>query len=94
VSYDSWYEWFPDYANDFSDISFSAGDSVTVTVVASSATTGTAKITNNSNGQSGEHIAPCFTLIELVLTSVCSIGVTDRSLGVRCALPSGRRMDC
>lgn len=27
VSYDSWYEWYPDYAYDFSGITFSAGDS-------------------------------------------------------------------
>lgn len=36
VTYDAWYEWYPDYAHDFSGISFSAGDSVTVTVTAKS----------------------------------------------------------
>ncbi|GJE98819.1 peptidase A4 family-domain-containing protein [Phanerochaete sordida] len=52
VSFDAWYEWYPDYAYDFSGISFEAGDSVTLTVTASSTTKGTAVITNNSNGQS------------------------------------------
>ncbi|KZP28281.1 hypothetical protein FIBSPDRAFT_817531 [Athelia psychrophila] len=51
VSYDAWYEWFPAGAYDFSGISFSAGDSVTVTVTASSTTAGTAVIENNTNGQ-------------------------------------------
>jgi hypothetical protein len=48
----AWYEWFPDYAYDFSGISFKAGDSVTLTVTAKSTTSGTAVIKNNSNGQS------------------------------------------
>ena len=30
--YPAWYEWYPDYAYDFSGISFSAGDSVKLTV--------------------------------------------------------------
>jgi len=51
VSYDAWYEWYPDSADDFSGISFSAGDSVTVTVTASSTTSGTAVIENTTTGQ-------------------------------------------
>ena len=47
----AWYEWYPDYAYDFSGISFSPGDSVTLTVTASSTTSGTAVITNNSKGK-------------------------------------------
>ena len=47
----AWYEWYPDYAYDFSGISFSAGDSVTITVTASSTRAGTAVITNNSKGK-------------------------------------------
>ena len=46
----AWYEWYPDYAYDFSGISFSAGDSVTLTVTATSTTSGTASITNWSTG--------------------------------------------
>jgi hypothetical protein len=55
VTYDAWYEWFPDYAYDFTGISFSAGDSVTVTVIASSKTGGVATIKNNSKGTSVSH---------------------------------------
>ena len=42
----------PDYAYDFSGISFSAGDEVSISIVADSATSGTTYITNKSNGQS------------------------------------------
>jgi hypothetical protein len=55
VSYDAWYEWYPDYAYDFSGISINAGDSITVSVDASSDTTGTATITNHHTGQSVTH---------------------------------------
>ena len=51
VSYDAWYEWYPDYAHDFSGISMKAGDSMSVAVVASSKTSGTATIKNLSTGQ-------------------------------------------
>lgn len=47
----AWYEWLPDSAHDFTGISFSAGDSVTVTVTASSKTSGTAVIENTTTGQ-------------------------------------------
>ena len=47
----AWYEWYPDYAHDFSGISFSAGDVVTVTVTATSTTAGTAVIENTTTGQ-------------------------------------------
>ncbi|KAI2789391.1 Aspergillopepsin-2 [Penicillium oxalicum] len=55
VSYDAWYEWYPDYAYNFNSISISAGDVIKVTVDASSTTTGTATIQNLSNGQSVTH---------------------------------------
>ncbi|KZT63531.1 putative aspergillopepsin, partial [Daedalea quercina L-15889] len=51
VSYDAWYEWYPDYAYDFSGISFSAGDTVKLTVTATSTTSGTAVIENVSTGK-------------------------------------------
>jgi len=52
VSFDAWYEWYPDYAYDFSGISFSVGDSVTITVTAATTKSGTAVIKNNSKGTS------------------------------------------
>ncbi|KAI9701331.1 MAG: hypothetical protein M1820_006553 [Bogoriella megaspora] len=55
TTYDAWYEWYPDYAYDFSGISFSAGDSVTVTIKATSKTGGTATVKNNSKGTSVTH---------------------------------------
>ncbi|KAG8843532.1 hypothetical protein FRB96_003923 [Tulasnella sp. 330] len=51
VSYDAWYEWYPDYAYDFSGITISAGDSITTTVTATSTKAGTAVITNNTTGK-------------------------------------------
>ncbi|KAK8016679.1 aspergillopepsin-2 [Apiospora rasikravindrae] len=55
VSYDAWYEWFPDYAYNFNGISIKAGDTVTMTVTASSKTGGTAVIQNESTGQTATH---------------------------------------
>lgn len=52
VLFVAWYEWYPEPSYDFTDISFDAGDSVTLTVTASSTTSGTVVITNNSKNQS------------------------------------------
>lgn len=49
VSFDAWYEWFPDYAYTF-DIAINAGDEVSMTVIASSSTEGTAIIENITTG--------------------------------------------
>ncbi|KAF7973074.1 hypothetical protein HWV62_16264 [Athelia sp. TMB] len=51
VSYDAWYEWYPDYAYDFSGISFSSGDTVKLTVTATSTKAGTAVIENVTKGK-------------------------------------------
>ncbi|KAG6845249.1 hypothetical protein H0H87_011984 [Tephrocybe sp. NHM501043] len=51
VSYDAWYEWYPDYAYDFSGISIKAGDVITVTVTAATTKSGTAVITNKTTGK-------------------------------------------
>jgi len=55
VTYDAWYEWYPDYAYDFSGISISAGNTIKTTVTASSLTGGTAVIENVSTGKSVTH---------------------------------------
>ncbi|CAD6451846.1 27becd11-8105-4468-8499-544b97ce47bd [Sclerotinia trifoliorum] len=55
ITYDAWYEWYPDYAYDFTGISISAGDSIKVTVTASSDTTGTATVNNLTKGKSVTH---------------------------------------
>jgi len=55
ITYDAWYEWYPDYAYDFSGITIAAGDSIKVTVTASSDTTGTAVIENVTSGTTVTH---------------------------------------
>ena len=55
VTYDAWYEWYPDYSYDFSGISLSAGDTIKTTVTASSLTGGTAVVENVSTGESVTH---------------------------------------
>ena len=61
----AWYEWYPDYAYDFSGITFSPGDSVTLTVTATSTKAGTAVITNNSKGKTvTQHITSRSALCE------------------------------
>jgi hypothetical protein len=53
-SYDSWYEWYPDNAHDFStnQFSFTAGDIISISITSSSDSTGTAVLENLSSGQS------------------------------------------
>ncbi|KAG6853657.1 hypothetical protein C0991_002549 [Blastosporella zonata] len=51
VSYDAWYEWYPDYAYDFSGIPIKAGDVINLTVTASSTKAGTAVIINKTTGK-------------------------------------------
>lgn len=46
----AWYEWYPAVAYDFSGISFSAGDTVQITVTADSPTSGAATVENLSTG--------------------------------------------
>ncbi|KUL83680.1 hypothetical protein ZTR_07507 [Talaromyces verruculosus] len=52
VTYDAWYEWYPDYAYDFSGIDIGTGDDIKVTVTSTSNKAGSAVIENLSNGQS------------------------------------------
>lgn len=52
VSYDSWYEWYPDYAYDFSNFAVKAGNVIQVDITATSTTKGTVKLTNVSTGKS------------------------------------------
>ncbi|KAI0628022.1 aspergillopepsin [Trametes polyzona] len=55
VSFDAWYEWFPDFAHDFSGFRISPGNQITATVTASSRTGGTATLINHSTGQQVSH---------------------------------------
>jgi hypothetical protein len=55
ITYDAWYEWYPDYSYDFSGITLAAGNTVKVTVTASSLTGGTAVVENVSTGKTVTH---------------------------------------
>ncbi|KAJ3808752.1 glutamic protease [Lentinula aff. lateritia] len=52
VTYESWYEWYPNYAYDFSNFAISAGNTVTITIHATSSKTGTVTLSNKSTGKS------------------------------------------
>ena len=55
ASFDAWYEWFPDYAYNFDDFTVNAGDTIQMTVTASSTSSGTATLDNLSTGQTVSH---------------------------------------
>jgi len=55
ITYDAWYEWYPDYAYDFSGITLAAGNTIKVTVTATSKTAGTAVIENVTTGKTVTH---------------------------------------
>jgi len=73
IGFDAWYEWYPDYAYDFSGITISAGDTITMTVTATSTTSGTAVIENVTTGKtvthtfSGQSAALCETNAEWIV---------------------------
>ncbi|KIL61662.1 hypothetical protein M378DRAFT_13356 [Amanita muscaria Koide BX008] len=53
ISYDSWYEWYPDYAHSYSSpIAIAAGNVIRLTVTASTTTSGTTLIENLTTGHS------------------------------------------
>ncbi|KAJ4491010.1 aspergillopepsin-2 heavy chain [Lentinula aciculospora] len=51
ISYDAWYEWYPDTAYDFSDFDISEGDSITVSIEATSDSEGTVTLENTTTGK-------------------------------------------
>lgn len=63
VSYDAWYEWYPDYAYDF-DLDVSAGDVISMSVTASTTTAGVAELTNETTGET----------VSISLTSTSALG--------------------
>lgn len=50
--YEAWYEWYPAPLTAFEDFEVKPGDAVAMRVVADSATSGAAYVTNLSTGQS------------------------------------------
>ncbi|KAJ5638424.1 hypothetical protein N7528_000814 [Penicillium herquei] len=55
ASFSAWYEWYPQYAYDFTNISISAGDEIKVSVQATSTSTGFAVVENLSTGVKVSH---------------------------------------
>ncbi|KAH6990142.1 putative aspergillopepsin [Ilyonectria destructans] len=53
--YEAWYEWYPDYSYTFTGFAISAGDSIRMTVAATSKTAGKATIENLTTGKSTSH---------------------------------------
>ncbi|KAF4628582.1 hypothetical protein G7Y89_g9574 [Cudoniella acicularis] len=51
VTYQAWYEWYPDYAYDF-DLDISAGDVISMYVNATTTTSGSATVENLTTGKS------------------------------------------
>jgi hypothetical protein len=52
VSYDAWYEWYPDYAYDFDNFDISSGDEIKVSIVSTSSSAGTVTLENLTTGSS------------------------------------------
>jgi len=52
VSFDSWYEWYPDNAYDFTSFAVSAGDEIKVSIVSTSTKAGTVTLNNLTTGKS------------------------------------------
>lgn len=55
TSYDAWYEWYPDYSHQFSDIQISPGNVIKMRVDATSKSSGSATIENISTNTSVIH---------------------------------------
>ncbi|KAJ6024242.1 hypothetical protein N7540_005039 [Penicillium herquei] len=55
ASFSAWYEWYPEYAYDFTNISISAGDEIKVSVQATSKSAGFAIVENLSTGVKVSH---------------------------------------
>ncbi|KAH8903593.1 hypothetical protein BR93DRAFT_947244 [Coniochaeta sp. PMI_546] len=55
VSFDAWYEWYPDYAYTFTGFSIAAGNTIKVTATATSTSAGSVTVTNVSTGKTVTH---------------------------------------
>jgi hypothetical protein len=72
-TYTGWFEWWPRDTIPASGLTFSPGDSVTVTVTATNLTSGVATITNNTKNKSVKHTFPtgqpplCLTSAEWIV---------------------------
>jgi hypothetical protein len=51
TSFDAWYEWYPDYAYGFPNITITAGDRISLYVVSTSSSSGIVTVENLTSGQ-------------------------------------------
>lgn len=51
ISFDAWYEWYPDLSHDFTGITVNAGDQIKMTVTATSTSAGSVVIQNLTTGK-------------------------------------------
>ncbi|KAE8351957.1 putative aspergillopepsin [Aspergillus coremiiformis] len=57
-NFSAWYEWFPDFSYDFSNIEFSVGDNVRVSINAFDTSSGNATVENLTTGKTVSHTFP------------------------------------
>ncbi|RYC61374.1 hypothetical protein CHU98_g4831 [Xylaria longipes] len=55
VTYEGWYEWYPDYSYRFANFRISGGDTITMTVTATGKNSGSVTLDNRTTGQSVSH---------------------------------------
>ncbi|KAI0442689.1 peptidase A4 family-domain-containing protein [Xylaria telfairii] len=55
VTYEGWYEWYPDYSYRFANFKISGGDTLTMTVTATGKNSGSVTLDNRTTGQSVSH---------------------------------------
>ncbi|KAI0878608.1 peptidase A4 family-domain-containing protein [Hypoxylon argillaceum] len=55
VTYEGWYEWYPDYSYRFSNFVISGGDTIVMTVTATSKNSGSVTLDNKTTGKSVSH---------------------------------------
>ncbi|KAI0505212.1 peptidase A4 family-domain-containing protein [Xylaria bambusicola] len=56
VTYEGWYEWYPDYSYKFPNFKISGGDTVTMTATVTSKNGGSVTLENKTTGQSVTHV--------------------------------------
>ncbi|KAI0407254.1 peptidase A4 family-domain-containing protein [Xylaria palmicola] len=55
VTYEGWYEWYPDYSYRFPNFKIAGGDTITMTVTATGKNSGSVTLDNRTTGQSVSH---------------------------------------
>ncbi|KAJ2980218.1 hypothetical protein NUW58_g7006 [Xylaria curta] len=56
VTYEGWYEWYPDYSYRFANFKITGGDVITMTATATGKNSGSVTLENKTTGQSVTHV--------------------------------------